>query len=79
MNYAIVINEIFAIDPPTSGSDWTTWSSADGRTWFRPVSDPISFPGAKVCALASLGNSLVIVGWQAPRTAQGLLGKLTGQ
>jgi hypothetical protein len=79
-NYAIVNNEIFAIDPPAGGAtDWTTWSSADGRTWLRPVSDPISFPGAKVCALAALGNNLVIVGWQESGQLKGYFGKLTSQ
>jgi hypothetical protein len=80
MNYAMVNNEIFTIDPPVGGAtDWTTWSSADGHTWLRPVSDPISFPGAKVCALAALGNSLVIVGWDAPGQLKGYFGRLTSQ
>jgi hypothetical protein len=76
-NFALVNDELFVIDPPAGGeSDWTTWSSLDGRTWIRPVSDPISFPGDKVCALAALGNNLVIVGWEAPGQLKGYFGKL---
>ncbi len=79
-NFAIVNDEIFVIDPPVAGTtNWTTWSSSDGLSWLRPVSDPISFPGAKVCALASLGNSLVIVGWDSPGQLKGYFGKLTSQ
>ena len=76
-NFALVNGELFVIDPPASGeSDWTTWSSLDGRTWIRPVSDPIAFPGDKVCALATLGNNLVIVGWEAPGELKGYFGEL---
>jgi hypothetical protein len=76
-NFALVNGELFVVDPPASGeSDWTTWGSLDGRTWIRPVSDPIAFPGDKVCALAALGNNLVIVGWEAPGQLKGYFGKL---
>lgn len=79
-NYALVNDEIFVIDPPAGGaSDWTAWSSSDGRNWIRPVSDPIAFRGAKVCALAALSNNLVIVGWDAPGQLKGYFGKLISQ
>ena len=76
-NFALVNQEIFVIDPPAQGeTNWTTWSSSDGRTWIQPQSDAISFPGGTVCALASLDNNLVIVGWAAPGQLEGYFGKL---
>jgi hypothetical protein len=76
-NWAVVNDEIFALDPPATGSgDWTTWNSADGRTWNKSVSDPIAFPGSTVCAIASVGNKVVIVGWQAAGQLKGYFGQL---
>jgi hypothetical protein len=65
-NWAILSSQLVVFDAPTKlSSDWGAWTSADGRIWKQPKSAPISFAGAKTCAIAWRANTLIIVGWQA--------------
>jgi len=76
-NWSIVDNEILVLDAPASlSSDWTLWSSGDGRTWKHPSSASITFAGSKTCLLAYRGSSVLIVGWQSSATLKGFYGSV---
>jgi len=58
---------------------WTAWTSPDGHSWRKPPSDPVNFPGARACGIASLGGRVVIVGWEGAGALKDYMGTFTGQ
>jgi hypothetical protein len=59
-------SQIVVLDTPAKLADnWTLWSSGDGRSWKHPESPAMTFPASKIYGVAFLGNSIIVVGWQA--------------
>jgi hypothetical protein len=79
-DWAIANGRILVVSAPTkTPSAWTTWSSADGRSWQRPGSDSLSFAGSKVCTIASINDKVIVVGLEAPGALKGYSGSFGGK
>ena len=78
-NLAVLSNQILVFDAPVGSAKWTAWTSPDGRDWRKPPSDPVDFPGARTCGIASLGGRVVIVGWEGIGALKDYMGTFTGQ
>jgi hypothetical protein len=65
-SWSVVGSQIVVLDTPAKLADnWTLWSSGDGRSWKHPESPAMTFPASKIYGVAFLGNSIIVVGWQA--------------
>ena len=78
-SWAIVGNQIVVLDAPTKlSSNWTLWSSGDGRTWKQPSSSAMTFPASKVYGVAFRGDGVIFVGWQSTGVLKDYYGTFTG-
>ncbi|HEY1169622.1 MAG TPA: hypothetical protein VGE81_11690 [Candidatus Limnocylindrales bacterium] len=79
-DWAVVNGRILVLSAPAkSTGNWTAWSSSDGTSWQRPTSESITFAGSQTCAIASIGNRVVIVGWENAGALKDYFGQFDSQ
>ena len=79
-DWAFVNGRILVLSAPAKlTGNWTAWSSADGTSWQRPTSESITFAGSQTCAIASIGNRVVIVGWENAGALKDYFGQFDSQ
>jgi hypothetical protein len=63
----------------TPPENWAVWSSADGKSWQHPSSNPVNFAGSGACTIAWRDDLVVVVGWDKPGVLKDYTGNLVNQ
>ncbi|MGA2514204.1 MAG: hypothetical protein ABSG37_11380 [Candidatus Limnocylindrales bacterium] len=79
-DWGIVNGRILVLSAPAKPTgNWAVWSSSDGASWGRPASESITFAGSQTCTIASIGNRVVIVGWEGAGALKDYFGRFDSQ
>jgi hypothetical protein len=78
-DWAIANGRILVVSAPaTAPGNWTAWNSADGKSWQRPGSESVAFAGSRTCTIASIGDRVIIVGWDSAGSLKDYFGRFGG-